>query len=145
MVMLQKTVTEKPSTAFRELENAGGPRGVNTPSCEPWKKELQSFYRQCITSDYSGWYCLSVQSHGCLRLFETPWIAARQASLSSTNSGVHSDSRPSSRWCHPSISSSVVPFSSSSQSLPASKFFQWVNRRESECTAYKNFLTLHRS
>ena len=26
--------------------------------------------------------------------------------------GVHSDSRPSSRWCHPAISSSVVPFSS---------------------------------
>ena len=26
--------------------------------------------------------------------------------------GVHSDSRPSSQWCHPAISSSVVPFSS---------------------------------
>ena len=30
--------------------------------------------------------------------------------------GVHSDSRPSSQWCHPAISSSVVPFSSCSQS-----------------------------
>ena len=37
--------------------------------------------------------------------------------------GVHSDSRPSSRWCHPAISSSVVPFSSCLQSLPASEFF----------------------
>ena len=37
--------------------------------------------------------------------------------------GVHSDSRPSSRWCHPAISSSVVPFSSCSQSLPASESF----------------------
>ena len=36
--------------------------------------------------------------------------------------GVHSDSRPSSRWCHPAISSSVVPFSSCPQSLPASVF-----------------------
>ena len=35
--------------------------------------------------------------------------------------GVHSDSRPSSRWCHPAISSSVVPFSSCPQSLPASE------------------------
>ena len=35
--------------------------------------------------------------------------------------GVHSDSRPSSRWCHPDISSSVVPFSSCPQSLPASE------------------------
>ena len=33
---------------------------------------------------------------------------------------VHSNSRPSSRWCHPAISSSVVPFSSCPQSLPAS-------------------------
>ena len=45
--------------------------------------------------------------------------------------GVHSDSRPSSRWCHPAISSSVVPFSSCPQSLPAlesfpmSQLFAW--------------------
>ena len=36
--------------------------------------------------------------------------------------GVHSNSCPSSRWCHPAISSSVVPFSSCPQSLPASVF-----------------------
>ena len=36
--------------------------------------------------------------------------------------GVHSDSRPLSQWCHPAISSSVVPFSSCPQSLPASVF-----------------------
>ena len=45
--------------------------------------------------------------------------------------GVHSDSGPSSQWCHPAISSSVVPFSSCPQSLPASEsfpmsqFFTW--------------------
>ena len=37
--------------------------------------------------------------------------------------GVYSDSRPSSRWCHAAISSSVVPFSSCPQSLPASESF----------------------
>ena len=37
--------------------------------------------------------------------------------------GVHSDSCPSSRWCHPAISSSVVPFSSCLQSLPVSGSF----------------------
>ena len=37
---------------------------------------------------------------------------------------VHSNSRPSSWWCHPAISSSVVPFSSCPQSLPASGSFQ---------------------
>ena len=36
---------------------------------------------------------------------------------------VHSDSRPSSQWCHPAISFSVVPFSSCPQSLPASESF----------------------
>ena len=34
--------------------------------------------------------------------------------------GVYSNSCPSSRWCHPAISSSVIPFSSCPQSLPAS-------------------------
>ena len=36
---------------------------------------------------------------------------------------VHSDSCPSSQWCHPAISSSFVPFSSCPQSLPASESF----------------------
>ena len=35
--------------------------------------------------------------------------------------GVHSDSCPLSWWCHPAISSSVIPFSSCPQSLPASE------------------------
>ena len=38
--------------------------------------------------------------------------------------GVHSNSCPLSRWCHPTISSSVIPFSSCPQSFPASKSFQ---------------------
>ena len=37
--------------------------------------------------------------------------------------GVHSDSCPSSHWCHLAISSSIVPFSSCPQSLPASESF----------------------
>ena len=36
---------------------------------------------------------------------------------------VDSNSHPSSRWCHPAISSSVVPFSSCPESLPASTSF----------------------
>ena len=36
---------------------------------------------------------------------------------------VHSDSRPLSQWCHPAISSSVIPFSSCPQTLPASESF----------------------
>ena len=41
----------------------------------------------------------------------------------SPSPGVHSDSHSLSLWCHPAISSSVVPFSSCPQSLPASESF----------------------
>ena len=54
------------------------------------------------------------------RLFVTPWTAACQASLSP---GVCSNSSPLSRWCHPTISSSVTPFSSCFLSFPASGSF----------------------
>ena len=37
--------------------------------------------------------------------------------------GVHSNSCPSSQWCHPAISFSIIPFSSCPQSLPASASF----------------------
>ena len=69
----------------------------------------------------------SVQSLRRVWLFATPWITAHQASLSITNSlwhaGVYSNSCPLSRWCHPTISSSVVRLSSRLQSFPASGSF----------------------
>ena len=65
----------------------------------------------------------SVQSLNHVRLFVTPWNAARQASLSITNPRAYSNSCPSSWWCHPTISSSVIPFSSCPQSFPASGSF----------------------
>ena len=46
-----------------------------------------------------------------------------KAPCPSPTPGVHSDSCPSSQWCHPAISSSVAPFSSCPQSLPASESF----------------------
>ena len=41
--------------------------------------------------------------------------------------GVHSDSRPSSKWCHPAIWSSVVPFPSAPNPSQHQSLFQWVN------------------
>ena len=64
----------------------------------------------------------SVQSFSRVQLFGTPWAAAWQASLSITNSG-SSNLYPLSRWCHSTISSSVVPFSSCLQYFPASGSF----------------------
>ena len=60
--------------------------------------------------------------------FATSWTAARLASLSITNPGACSNSCPSSQWCHPTISSSVIPFSClqffpASGSFPMSQFF----------------------
>ena len=52
----------------------------------------------------------------------TPWIAARQASLSLTISQ-SLFKLMSTEWCHPTISSSVTPFSSCPQSFPASGSF----------------------
>ena len=66
----------------------------------------------------------SVQWLSRVRLFVTPWTAARQASLSTPFPGVYSNSCPLSQWCHPTVSSSVIPFSSCLQSFPASGSFQ---------------------
>ena len=49
-----------------------------------------------------------VQLLTCVWLFATPWATARQASLSFTVSRGYSNSCPFSRWCHPTISSSVT-------------------------------------
>ena len=58
-----------------------------------------------------------VQLLSSVQLFATPWTAAHQASLSFTVS-LCLNSCPMSHWCHPTISSSVIPFSCL-QSLPA--------------------------
>ena len=62
----------------------------------------------------------SVHSLSHVRLFATPWAAACQASLSITNSRSPHNPCPLSQWCHPTISSSVIPFSSCPQSFTAS-------------------------
>ena len=66
----------------------------------------------------------SVQSLSRVRLSATPWMAARQASLSITSSWNSLKLTSSSRWCHPAISSSVDPFSSCPQSLQHQSLFQ---------------------
>ena len=65
----------------------------------------------------------SVQSLSHVLLFATPWATAHQVSLSITNSRSPPKPCPLSRWCHPTILSSLVPFSSCPQSFPASKSF----------------------
>ena len=68
-------------------------------------------------------FVTAIQLLSRVQLFVTPWTAACQASLSFTVSRVCSDSCPLSQWCHPAVSSSVVPFSSHLLSFPASGSF----------------------
>ena len=81
-----------------------------------------SWFRQWHLCHFSVQFSRSVVSD-CLQPHESQ--QARPPYPSPTP-GVHSNSRPSSRWCHPAISSSVVPFSSCPQSLPASESLGFV-------------------
>ena len=49
------------------------------------------------------------------------WLQQAKPPFSSPTPGAYPNSRPFSWWCHPTISSSVVPFSSRLQSFPASE------------------------
>ena len=62
-------------------------------------------------------------AQSCLTLWPRESQQARPPCPSPTP-GVHSNSCPLSQWCHPAISSSVIPFFSCPQTLPASESFQ---------------------
>ena len=66
----------------------------------------------------------SVQSLSCVWLFVTHGLQHARLPCPSPTPWVYSNSCPLSQWCHPTISSSVVPFSSCLQSFPASESFQ---------------------
>ena len=66
----------------------------------------------------------SVQSLSRVWLFATPWLQHARPPCPSPKSGVYPNSCPLSQWCHPTISSSVIPFSYHLQSFPASGSFQ---------------------
>jgi len=79
-----------------------------------------SFFQQ-----HKRWFYISVQfSHSVVSDSLRPHESQHaRPPCPSPTPGVHSNSRPSSRWHHPAISSSVVPFSSCPQSLLASESF----------------------
>ena len=66
----------------------------------------------------------SVLSLSRVRLFATPWTAQHvRLPCPSPTPRVYSNSRPLCQWCHPTTSSSAIPFSSCLQSFPASGSF----------------------
>ena len=72
----------------------------------------------CLFNLYAEFSSVQLLSHA--RLFVTPWTAALRPPCPSPTPGVYPNSCP---WYHPTISSSVVPFSSCPQSVPASGSF----------------------
>ena len=101
------------------------PRQVNKKSRGPQRERGLEFSRRRKGQTFLFLYIPSVQFSrsvvsDSLRPHELQH--ARPTCLSPTPE-VYSNSRPSSRWCHPAISSSVIPFSYCPQSLPASESF----------------------
>ena len=98
------------------------------PSWEIWKLRYLYMDSYQLLEAGCSWDLFSSVSSGQslsrVRLFATPWTAAHQASLSIPTPRAYSSSCPLSPWCHPTISSSVAPFSSWLQSFPASGSFQ---------------------
>ena len=115
--------------------------------CISWPKYWSFSFNISLSSEYSGlisfgidWFDL-LAAHGTLKSLlqhhnsvqfshsvvsdSLPPHESQHARspCPSPTPAVHSNSRPSSQWCHPAISSSVVPFSSCPQSLPASGSF----------------------
>ena len=81
-----------------------------------------------------------VQSLSHVRLFATPWTAEHQASCPSLSPRVCSNSSCLlSQWCHPTILSSVIPFSSCLESFPASRSFSSESARPIRWPEYWNF------
>ena len=81
---------------------------------------------RCVTSAVCKVRTQSVSQFSCLVVSDSLQPHESQHArppCPSPTPGVHLDSHPWSQWCHPAISSSVVPFSSCPQSLPASESF----------------------
>ena len=83
---------------------------------------VRSFERLGGNRDIMGWFS-SVQLLSRVGCFVTPELQRARPPCPSPTPRVHTNSCPSSQRCHPAISSSVGPFCSCPQSLPASEAF----------------------
>ena len=80
----------------------------------------------CPTLSYIFCVFISSVQFSCSVVFNSFWPHGLQYTrplCPSPTPRVYSNSCPLSQWCHPTISSSVIPFSSCPQSLPASESF----------------------
>ena len=106
---------------------------MRTLVCKTW---IHADFIWCILCGFTGRQRSQKLSPGFLMLFSPVQLLSRVQLFGthglqhawlpcpSPTPGVCSNSCPLSRWCHPTISSSVIPFSSHLQSFPASESFQ---------------------
>ena len=84
------------------------------------------YFEKKVKKYFVNWIVSSSVQFSCSVLSDSSWPHESQHTrppCPSPAPGVHSDSRPSSQWCHPAVSSSAIPFSNCSQSLPVSEYF----------------------
>ena len=94
-------------------------RGLYRPGMEFMSLALAGRFLTTVPSGIQ----FSLVTQSCLTLW-THGLSQARIPCPSPTPGACSNSCPSSQWCHPTISSSVVPFSSHLQSFPASGSFQ---------------------
>jgi len=95
----------------------------------------------CNTPGRSWWAAIYgvTQSQTQLKRLSSSSSSSSRPPCPSPTPGVHSNSSPSSRWCHPAISSSVGPFSSCPQSLPASELLYRSSNRYRSLSACRDW------
>ena len=102
-----------------------GPR-ITAPSCQPAEKDVTLVYMLVVNPSLAVHIVLSSVQFSCSAMSDSLWphgLHHARPPCPSPTPGVYSNSCPSSQWCHLAISSSVVPFSSCPQYLPASGSF----------------------
>ena len=90
-----------------------------------WLGHKPSQNPQSFNWDHNTWFqdLSPVQSLSHVQLLQPHWLQHARLPCPSQIPGACSNSCPLSQWCHPNISSSVVPFFSCPQSFPASGSF----------------------
>ena len=111
------------------LRNRNGTGGIMLPhfqSVGVSRSEADSVLQQCVhrqslqISRRQGTVVLLLS---CVHSWWPHGLQHARPPCPSPTPGVYSNSCPWSQWCHPTISSSVIPFSSCIQSFPASGSF----------------------
>ena len=113
LLQIRSQILNAKYTFFKEIKSAPP---LNTQVIRRWNKLIAKMEKVSFSSVQ---FSRSVVSDS----FRPHESQHASPPCPSPTPGVHADSCPSSQWCHPAISSSVVPFSSCPQSLPASESF----------------------